>query len=362
MLSCRFGKQIWLALDLQCRQLVVLKILVWGAEFTWEDLWRFEREAQVLQSLHHASIPCYLDQFELNDLERNGFVFVQAYIPACSLDIHLKRGRVFSESDFYEIAAKLLQILTYLHGLYPSVVHCDIQPSNVLISEDLRSSLGSVYLIDFASVQTATIGVDHGVVGTEGYMPPELYQGVAVPASDLYSLGMTLICLATGCDLIDSSPKNLWLRFESSVNLPPSLNEWLQKMTAPDLQKRFKSAIEAQQQLKAAETACSSTLQAVSLQSLSLPSLTRPSLLLVIFSLSSLVAPALVYLVHLTAGISIVYGLSIAKLLVVPYGLLEVFVLSRNYPLEQRSDYLVRSFSFAALAVLMTQLLTYLFF
>jgi serine/threonine protein kinase len=53
-----------LARDLQTEELVAIKILSFGADFQWDDLKLFEREAETLQSLSHPAIPRYLDHFE----------------------------------------------------------------------------------------------------------------------------------------------------------------------------------------------------------------------------------------------------------------------------------------------------------
>ena len=80
-LGKKAGRQTWLVEDSQTQEHVVVKLLTFGSEFSWDDLKLFEREAQTLQSLSHAAIPSYLDYFEL-DATHNGFALVQSYIPA----------------------------------------------------------------------------------------------------------------------------------------------------------------------------------------------------------------------------------------------------------------------------------------
>jgi serine/threonine protein kinase len=61
---------------------------------------------------------------------------------------------------------------------------------------------GRVFLVDFGGVQAAAAGESFGmgstVIGTYGFMAPEQFRGAAMPASDLYSLGGTLLYLLTG--------------------------------------------------------------------------------------------------------------------------------------------------------------------
>lgn len=251
-LGKRAGRRTFLAQDLQTQTQVVVKLLLFNVDFEWDDLKLFEREAETLQSLSHPSIPRYLDHFELDLSEGKGFALVQTYIEARSLEDHLKAGRSFSEAEMQELAIALLEILTYLHNRQPPVIHRDIKPSNILLTNRSGNSVGQVYLVDFGSVQTlaAREGGTITVVGTYGYMPPEQFGGRAVPASDLYSLGATLIYLVTGQHPADLPQADLRIQFESSVRLHPKLTRWLRQLIEPSLDRRFSSAQEALQALK----------------------------------------------------------------------------------------------------------------
>lgn len=241
-LGKRAGRYTLLARDLQTQALVVIKRLSFGEDFVWEDLKLFEREAATLKNLSHASIPHYLDYFDLDLPSGKGFALVQTYIPAKSLDEHVKAGRTFSEAEMVELATALLEILRYLHERAPSVIHRDIKPSNILLGDRTGNSVGPVYLVDFGSVQAAPSGGTITVVGTYGYMPPEQFGDRAVPASDLYSLGATLIYLATGRHPADLPHLDMRLHFEDAAHLSAGLEQWLQQMTQPSLSQRFASA------------------------------------------------------------------------------------------------------------------------
>jgi serine/threonine protein kinase len=244
-LGKRAGRHTLLARDLQTQTLVVIKRLSFGEDFVWEDLKLFEREAATLKNLSHASIPRYLDYFDLDLPSGKGFALVQTYIPAKSLDEHVKAGRTFSEAEMVELATALLEILRYLHERSPSVIHRDIKPSNILLGDRTGNSVGPVYLVDFGSVQAAPAGGTITVVGTYGYMPPEQFGDRAVPASDLYSLGATLIYLATGRHPADLPQVDQRLQFETVAQLSPGLAQWLRRMIQPSLSQRFTSARQA---------------------------------------------------------------------------------------------------------------------
>jgi serine/threonine protein kinase len=246
------GRRTLLAGDLHTQELVVLKILTFNSDFRWEDLKLFEREAETLKSLSHPAIPRYLDSFELDLPECQGFVLVQSYIEATPLQEWIKRGRTFSEDEVKQIAKALLQVLSYLHERNPPVIHRDIKPSNILLTSDRSAhQVGELYLVDFGSVQTAVRETGTmTIVGTYGYMPPEQFSGRAFPASDLYSLGATLIYLVTGTHPADLLQEDLLLEFEPVVHLSPSFVQWLKLLTHPNRKQRLTSATVALQALE----------------------------------------------------------------------------------------------------------------
>lgn len=97
-LSKKGARQTLLAQDLTTGDAVVIKLLMFDAAFQWEDHKLFERGAGTLKSLSHPSLPKYLDYFDVTLQKAQGFAQVQSYIPAKSLEEHLKDGRSFSES------------------------------------------------------------------------------------------------------------------------------------------------------------------------------------------------------------------------------------------------------------------------
>ncbi|MCY7272563.1 MAG: serine/threonine protein kinase [Phormidesmis sp. CAN_BIN44] len=239
-LGKKAGRQTWLARDLHTQELVVVKLLTFSHDFEWDDLKLFEREAATLRSLSHPAIPQYLDFFEFDSDDRKGFALVQTYIEAQSLEQHLKSGRTFSELEVKQLAKELLEILGYLHDRQPPVIHRDIKPSNVLLTNRSGNSAGQVYLVDFGSVQTlaARDGGTMTIVGTYGYMPPEQFGGRTTPASDLYSLGATLIYLVTGQHPADLPQDDLRLQFEHLASISPGFTLWLKWLIEPSVSKR----------------------------------------------------------------------------------------------------------------------------
>jgi serine/threonine protein kinase len=246
------GRKTLLCRDLRSKDLVVVKLVSFNSDFEWDDIKLFEREAETLKSLAHPAIPQYLDYFELESDRIKSFALVQTYIPAKSLQEHLQAGRSFSEGEVQELAKALLEILIYLHDRKPAVIHRDLKPSNVLLGDRTGNSIGQVYLVDFGSVQTLAAKEDGTItiVGTYGYMPPEQFGGRTVPASDLYSLGATLICVLTGTHPADLPQKDGCIQFIQQVNISRNFELWLDRTIQPSLDRRFASASQALQELE----------------------------------------------------------------------------------------------------------------
>lgn len=246
------GRQTWLAEDLgdQGNEPVIVKLLAFSPQLQWDDLKLFEREAQVLKHLDHPKIPRYRDYFSVEPPTGAGlswFGLVQDYIPGASLQQMLNQGKRFREVQVREIATEVLHILAYLHQLSPPVLHRDIKPSNLILTEQ-----GSVYLVDFGAVQDRAVGegATFTVVGSCGYAPLEQFWGRAVPASDLYALGATLIHLLTGRPPADLPQENLRICFEDWVSLNPSFVHWIKQLIEPAIEQRFNSATQAMKALQ----------------------------------------------------------------------------------------------------------------
>jgi eukaryotic-like serine/threonine-protein kinase len=311
------GRQTLLARDKDTQALVVIKLLTFSNDFEWDDLKLFEREAETLKSLSHPAIPRYLDYFELDTPAGKGFALVQSYIEAKSLEEYLSAGRTFSETDIKQLAKALLEILTYLHSQKPPVIHRDIKPHNILLA-NRSNSIGQVYLVDFGSVQTLATqeGRTVTVVGTYGYMPPEQFGGRAVPASDLYSLGATLIALLTRTHPADLPQKDMRIKFAQIAKVSPTFADWLKWMTEPNVERRLhsaQSALEALEQKKYRNNYSSkiTSKRAVSTESLLFNSIWRST---AIGSLA-VTAYAAIYGTFMFPGVGTLFGAILGGLL-----------------------------------------------
>jgi len=153
----------------------------------------FEREADLLATLSHPSIPRIYDYFTH---DRSSYL-VMEFIEGRDLEAILRGSDDFlAEEQVVAWAIELCDVLHFLHGHKPQpVVFRDMKPSNVMIDQH-----GHIRLIDFGIARVFQPGEKGTMIGTEGYSPPEQYRGEASPAGDLYALGATLHHLLTRRD------------------------------------------------------------------------------------------------------------------------------------------------------------------
>ncbi|MDX2098950.1 MAG: serine/threonine-protein kinase [Leptolyngbyaceae cyanobacterium bins.59] len=234
------GRVTYLAKKVKTREEVVIKQFQFAkTSSSWASYDTYEQEIQILRGLNHPGIPHYLDSFPT----KTGFCMVQEYKPAVSLG----EVRSFSPDEIKKIATSVLEILVYLQNRFPPVIHRDIKPENILVDAQI-----AVYLIDFgfARIGHGEVGISSVVKGTLGFMPPEqLFNRQLTEASDLYGLGVTLICLLTGTRSTDVG-KLIDITYRVDFKpLVPRLNvrwaNWLEKMVEPRLKDRYPNAVAA---------------------------------------------------------------------------------------------------------------------
>jgi serine/threonine protein kinase len=219
---------------------VALKVLSFRQTGDWKMWELFEREAKVLAQLQHQGIPRYLNSFYIDTEKDRRFYIVQELAQGKSLAAWVEQGWHANEEIVRQIAQQILTILIYLQKFNPPVIHRDIKPQNII-----RAHNGSLFLVDFGAVRdTYYSTLMHGstVVGTYGYMAPEQFQGRAVPATDLYGLGATLLFLLTHQDPKELPCDGLAIDFRSRIKVSESFANWLEKMLEPDANERFTSA------------------------------------------------------------------------------------------------------------------------
>ncbi len=208
---------------------------------SWKDVELAEREASVLASLNHPSLPRYIEHFE-----ENGVLYlVMEKVEGESLAARQRKKQPLSHGQVLRFLNDAAESLRYLHGHAPPIVHRDIKPGNVILRPD-----GSYCLVDFGSVRDR-LKPEGGstVVGTFGFMAPEQFQGRAAPVSDVYAVGATALSLITGREPEDLPHKGLGIDVESALKglVDRRLVTALRSMLEPDPDRRVGSVARALQ-------------------------------------------------------------------------------------------------------------------
>lgn len=151
---------------------------------------RFRREAQAAGALSHPGIVAV---YEYGEDGPYAYIAME-YVQGNSLREYLSRGAAFDERDTVSIVAQLLDALEYAHS--HDIWHRDIKPANILVMPS-----GRIKLTDFgiARIESAERTRTNIIMGTPGYIAPELYLGSPVDHRiDIFSAGVLFYHLLAG--------------------------------------------------------------------------------------------------------------------------------------------------------------------
>lgn len=190
----------------------------------------FEREARLLMRLEHPGIVKVLDYFVEGD--RN-YLMLQ-YLNGQDIRQFVKQNGPQREHQVIDWAIKIAGIMKYLHEQDPPVIHRDLTPDNLVITDD-----GSIVVIDFGAANEFIGQATGTLVGKQAYIAPEQFRGKAVVESDIYAFGCTLYYALTGKEpeaLSESNPKN------TRTDLSPEICELVESCTQMEPENRYRSA------------------------------------------------------------------------------------------------------------------------
>jgi uncharacterized protein YjbI with pentapeptide repeats len=221
------GRSSYLGLDITADRLVVIKSWQRRAGQTPPlDYGNYLPKIQRLQQLDSPNIPRYLHSFATP----TGFCVVREYRSGVSL---AELGDL-PPSDIKLVADAVLKILADLQRLKPAVIHQNIKPENIIVTNEPTLLIS---LVDFGLDSSARMTTP-GLVS-----PAQLANLDLTPISDIYSLGVSLICLITGTataqvqGLFDSSNQ---IQFQHLLppQTDPELIKSLEIMVESDRYKR----------------------------------------------------------------------------------------------------------------------------
>ncbi len=200
------------------------------------------REPRLHASLSHPNIVSILTA----EKSENVFFIVMEYVAGETLEAIVGKSGALDVPRALDFTCQICNAVDHAHR--QGVIHRDLRPGNVLVSE-----AGVVKVADFGTSRFLEIAA-HGttVIGSPPYMAPEQFQGKAVFASDIYSLGVTMYQMLTGGLPYETpTPADLerLMRGElvsaprlRNAKIPKALNDIVLRAMAPDVTSRYQRA------------------------------------------------------------------------------------------------------------------------
>ena len=201
-------------------------------------------EVDILKSLHHTYLPQVYDFLEIDD----GIFTVMDYISGHDLMYYLESGYQFPEEQIVLWMKQLCEVLAYLRSRKPPIIHCDIKPGNIMITDE-----GNICLIDFNISLDGENNKD--LVGLSGlYASPEQVKKAEYKMrygsgdkvkmdqrTDIFSLGAVFYYIMTGIKPNVREQEVISLRYMDHL-YNDELANIVDKAMETDPAKRFKSA------------------------------------------------------------------------------------------------------------------------
>jgi serine/threonine-protein kinase len=218
------------------------------------DFGELLREPRLLATLSHPNIVTILTA----EKQESVFFIVMEYVPGETLEEIITREGALDMARALDYTCQICNAVDHAHK--QGVLHRDLRPSNVLVSDS-----GMLKVADFGTSRFLEIAA-HGttVIGSPPYMAPEQFHGKAVFASDVYSLGVTMYQMLTGMLPYDTpTPQDLEKLMRGDFVSPPrtknpkipkALNDIIMKAMAPDIHARYQRAGELLEDVLAARS------------------------------------------------------------------------------------------------------------
>lgn len=187
--------EVWRAYDRTTDSYRAAKLLKGTFAADREIVGRFVQERSILMGLDHPNI------VKVHDLvvEGEDLAIVMDLVEGPDLRTRLQRTGTLTPRSAVTVTCAVLDALAAAHA--QGCLHRDVKPDNVLLTRDDRLAADDVRLSDFSIARLAqeSTVMSTGLLGTPGYMPPELFtEGRFSAASDLYAAGVLLYELLAG--------------------------------------------------------------------------------------------------------------------------------------------------------------------
>jgi len=185
---------VYKAKQLSLDRMVAIKVLPQRLSQNPEYVQRFYKEGRAAAKLNHRNIVQAIDVGE----SRNYHYFVMEYVQGKTVYDDLAKGQAYSEADALDIIIQIAEALAHAHKR--GLIHRDVKPKNVMITEDGVAKLADMGLAREASDQEAAQLEAGRAYGTPYYIAPEQIRGeVDIDFRvDIYSLGAMFYHMVTG--------------------------------------------------------------------------------------------------------------------------------------------------------------------
>ena len=186
------------------------------SKYILKQLKRFDENIYVtLKDMKINGVPQIYEIYHLDLDGEDSLVIIEEYIKGVTLTSYIEENGV-TEEKLVSIIIKLTDILEKLHSLNPPVIHRDIKPDNIILSD-----MGETYLIDFniSRNYTGIKSKDTVIMGTAGFAAPEQFGfGESDERTDIYGLGATVKYIIDRCEI---KSERLTKLVEKSTKLSP---------------------------------------------------------------------------------------------------------------------------------------------
>ncbi|CAI9273683.1 unnamed protein product [Lactuca saligna] len=191
----------------------------------------FIAECEVWRSIRHRNLVKIITSCSSVDYQGNDFkALVYEFMSNGSLHDWLHSSASTSMLNLLQRIKILLDAasaLDYLHNqCLPTIIHCDLKPSNILLDDDMVAHVGDFGLARFLGTNSNQNSTS-GIRGTIGYAPPEYGVGSEMTSSgDVYSFGILLLEVITGKRPTDDIfSKGLSLHKFAHMGMPDHVND-----------------------------------------------------------------------------------------------------------------------------------------